>query len=523
MVKRNKKRGFTIVELLIVIVVIAILTAIVTVSYSGIQKRATASVMQETLRDIAKLFVAKNIKTQTYPDNLPGSISVPDAMGLALSQVSTTSEFCLNITSSRYNDLLWHTTQDLVISEGLCSGEVIVGSIIGDYTGTVNPPPSAAVIVEGDGGGLTAETSEDWSEVTISWNEVAGSSRYELQLSPTGTSTWYLRRINGETAANSNAGTSYQNNADFSAQIPPSETSITWHGSYAMPLTALGSFQYRVRAYDGSNTPGAWNTVTLNAPDASSLTTFTDFQAHPDSSWEQVNLAWTVPANNVPAPVIEIQLRDQSLSAWYLRRINGETAANSNADMSYQNDTDFSAQIPTNTTTVSWHGSYAIPKTTGKTFEYRIRFRSSVISGLYSDWKTISLVAPTASDYSAVPSLTTSVSGTGDTSTVTLTWSHPQEAIPGLVYELQLKNSSSTTWYIRRIADSYSNGNAPLNASYLDDPAFSALIPSTTTSQTWHGTYAVPQTGQTFDYRIRQRSTTVSGLYSDWTTIQLSR
>ena len=65
--KQAKERGFTIVELLIVIVVIGILAAIVIVAYSGITARANLqkSVTNATaMRDVAEAFSADNSK---YP------------------------------------------------------------------------------------------------------------------------------------------------------------------------------------------------------------------------------------------------------------------------------------------------------------------------------------------------------------------------------------------------------------------------------------------------------------------------
>lgn len=62
-----KTRGFTIVELLVVIVVIAILAAVSVVAYTGIQERARFSVMQSDLRTInnaIQLYYADNGK---YP------------------------------------------------------------------------------------------------------------------------------------------------------------------------------------------------------------------------------------------------------------------------------------------------------------------------------------------------------------------------------------------------------------------------------------------------------------------------
>lgn len=52
---KNKKTGFTIVELLIVIVVIAILAAITIVAYNGIQQRSRDSIRKSDLMTIKKL------------------------------------------------------------------------------------------------------------------------------------------------------------------------------------------------------------------------------------------------------------------------------------------------------------------------------------------------------------------------------------------------------------------------------------------------------------------------------------
>lgn len=59
----NKQSGFTIVELLIVVVVIAILATITVVAYTGIQNRANDSAVQSDLSNIARkinMFYAVN-------------------------------------------------------------------------------------------------------------------------------------------------------------------------------------------------------------------------------------------------------------------------------------------------------------------------------------------------------------------------------------------------------------------------------------------------------------------------------
>lgn len=63
----NKERGFTIVELLIVIVVIAILAAITIVAYNGIQNRAKTTKAQTNASAVQKVAEAYNADSSRYP------------------------------------------------------------------------------------------------------------------------------------------------------------------------------------------------------------------------------------------------------------------------------------------------------------------------------------------------------------------------------------------------------------------------------------------------------------------------
>ena len=67
--KNRKDRGFTIVELLIVIVVIGILAAIVVVAYVGITQRANSSAAKSNAESVRKVAEAYNADTGagSYP------------------------------------------------------------------------------------------------------------------------------------------------------------------------------------------------------------------------------------------------------------------------------------------------------------------------------------------------------------------------------------------------------------------------------------------------------------------------
>ncbi len=63
----TRQKGFTIVELLIVIVIIAILAAISIVAYNGIQQRARDSQRLQDVKTIAKAMEAYYIDNGVYP------------------------------------------------------------------------------------------------------------------------------------------------------------------------------------------------------------------------------------------------------------------------------------------------------------------------------------------------------------------------------------------------------------------------------------------------------------------------
>jgi type II secretion system protein G len=66
-------RGFTIVELLIVIVIIGILAAITIVAYNGMQQRTRDAIRIKDLKDVAKAVELYKVDNGTYPLSANGS------------------------------------------------------------------------------------------------------------------------------------------------------------------------------------------------------------------------------------------------------------------------------------------------------------------------------------------------------------------------------------------------------------------------------------------------------------------
>ena len=83
---QNKNTGFTIVELLIVIVVIAILAAITIVAYSGIRDRANVSASQSAVQQAAKKLESYKVTNGSYPATL-APVGLDSVSTLGYSQI----------------------------------------------------------------------------------------------------------------------------------------------------------------------------------------------------------------------------------------------------------------------------------------------------------------------------------------------------------------------------------------------------------------------------------------------------
>ena len=93
------RKGFTIVELLIVIVVIAILAAITIVAYNGIQNRAHDSSVQSDLRTISKKLELVRIddSDEHYPTTNPGLAAAMPGLKVTKASYATSPDVAYNL------------------------------------------------------------------------------------------------------------------------------------------------------------------------------------------------------------------------------------------------------------------------------------------------------------------------------------------------------------------------------------------------------------------------------------------
>ena len=104
---QKRERGFTIIELLIVIVIIAILAAITIVAYNGVTNKANNSTAQgnaSSVRSVAEAFNADNGNYPALSDitSYSGSTKLPSGLTLYGSNTSTNDVTSSNGTNTVY-------------------------------------------------------------------------------------------------------------------------------------------------------------------------------------------------------------------------------------------------------------------------------------------------------------------------------------------------------------------------------------------------------------------------------------
>jgi len=113
------RSGFTIVELLIVVVVIALLAAISLVAYTGIQKRAAEVTLQSDLRQAKTYMERQKIDTGSFPTD---TSDIPKSPSSEYELSFEGTDFCLTATTSTANASPFHITTQTGVASGPCLG-----------------------------------------------------------------------------------------------------------------------------------------------------------------------------------------------------------------------------------------------------------------------------------------------------------------------------------------------------------------------------------------------------------------
>jgi prepilin-type N-terminal cleavage/methylation domain-containing protein len=116
---KSKQNGFTIVELLIVIVVIGILASITVVSFNGVQQRAGAAVLQSDLRTGSTQLELIFADEAAYPAD---TTDVRKSSGTDFEYTNNGNTFCLTASSQTAQASYYLDSAIGAISTGTCTG-----------------------------------------------------------------------------------------------------------------------------------------------------------------------------------------------------------------------------------------------------------------------------------------------------------------------------------------------------------------------------------------------------------------
>lgn len=119
---RRSNHGFTIVELLIVVVVIAILAAIVSVAYNGVRTSAQRSAVMSTAKQGYQKIQSYSIEhNEAYPQDLPtAGLSASDGYEYTVNNSSNPKTFCL--TTTKYTMSYYVSNENSKPTLGTCPG-----------------------------------------------------------------------------------------------------------------------------------------------------------------------------------------------------------------------------------------------------------------------------------------------------------------------------------------------------------------------------------------------------------------
>lgn len=189
-----KQKGFTIVELLVVIVILGILAALIAVSYTGITRQALASTLQADLKQAATQIEIYMTENGSYPaedsefiDNLSKS------SGTTYEYILEDGVYHLNATTSSDATIEYYATNGTLVVAGSYSGAtsssvVAWGGTNNEYSYSVYQTADDGYVVTGDTKSAGAGNQDMYvtkysSTGSVDWSKTWGGTGYDYGVS----------------------------------------------------------------------------------------------------------------------------------------------------------------------------------------------------------------------------------------------------------------------------------------------------------------------------------------------------
>ena len=242
--KFSVKNGFTIVEMIIVVVVIGLLAGLSTVGYKGVQVRASNTAMMADAVKVEEQLELAFSKANKFPDDLDSlEIKRTDpTVNFDYTPSPTGLSYCLAIFSTNSSANAYTVRDNKKISEGDCSTWTPNETVAKGPDSPVAPPASPPVAPTPSFSSLAT------NELGVSWSNVSGATSYQVRYGTSSPTTVASCSSSTCTISGLNMNTTYYVNVT-AINANGSAASSTINAMTRIPAPATASVTYTKSTY----------------------------------------------------------------------------------------------------------------------------------------------------------------------------------------------------------------------------------------------------------------------------------